>query len=107
MVWIFAGNCIDNSGMFLSLLNSACTELRLFLLFTPLPQQGVWGWTRIWKGTHLRQLTPSDQRDIPDHMASGSAYKSEEERREDVQNTVVFLLKTPLNGMEPFFSGDG
>lgn len=107
MVWICAGNTIDNSGIFLLLLNSTSTEWRFFLLLTPLHQQGVWGWTRIWKWTQVGQLTPSDQRDTPDCMASSSAYKSGEEGREDVQSNVVFVLKTPLNGMEPCFLGDG
>lgn len=39
---------------------------------------------------------------------SCSAYKpGEEEGREDVQSNVVFSPKTPLNVMEPCFSGDG
>lgn len=105
MFCVCAGNSVDNSGMFSLLLNSACTGSRLL---TPLHQQGVWGWTRICEGIHLGQLTPSDQRDIPDHIASCSAYKTGKEGwREDVQSKVVFFPKTPLSVMEPCFSGDG
>ncbi|KAK4822153.1 hypothetical protein QYF61_010414, partial [Mycteria americana] len=34
-----------------------------------------WGCTRSWEGTQPGQLTPADQRDIPLHMTSRSAYK--------------------------------
>jgi len=34
-----------------------------------------WRCTRSWEGTQLGQLSPADQRDIPDHMASRSAIK--------------------------------
>jgi len=33
-------------------------------------------WTRSWEGTQLRQLTPTDQRDIPYHMITCSAIKA-------------------------------
>lgn len=39
-VGICAGNSVGNTGMFLSLLSSACTGSRPFLLPTP---QGTWG----------------------------------------------------------------
>lgn len=40
-----------------------------------------WGYTRSWERTQLWQLTTSDHRDIPDYMASCSAYRSGERRR--------------------------
>ena len=62
--------------MFLLLLSSAYTESRPFLLLTPPHQRAGWGCTRSWEGTQLGQLTPTAQRDIPDHMTSCSAYKA-------------------------------
>jgi len=44
--------------------------------------QGVgWGCTRNWEGTQLGQLTPTDQRDIPCHITSCSAYKADGRRK--------------------------
>ena len=49
-------------------------ETVLIILFlTPPHQQAGWGCTRSWEGVQLRQLTPTDQRDIPYHMMSCSA----------------------------------
>lgn len=75
----FVLKTVDNSGMFSLSLSRAYTESRSFLLLTPPHQRGGWGCTRSWEGTQLGQLTPADQRDIPDHMASCSAHKSGEE----------------------------
>ena len=52
-----------------------------FLLLTPPHQQVGWGCTRSWEGTQLGQLTPTAQRDIPDHMMPCSAYKAGRRRR--------------------------
>ena len=46
MVWICAGNSVDNTGMFWLLLSSAYTESRPFLLLTPPHQRAGWGFTR-------------------------------------------------------------
>ena len=42
------------------------------------PSPAGWGWARSRSrgGTQPGQLTPTDQRDVPDQMASCSAYKS-------------------------------
>lgn len=50
---------------------------RPFLLLTPLHQRGGWGDTNSLEGTQPGQLPATDQRDIPSHMASRSAYKAE------------------------------
>ena len=76
--WICAGNSVGNTAMFQLLLSSAYTESRPFLLLTPPHQRVGWGCTS-WEGTQLGQLTPTDQRDIPYHMMSCSAYKAGEE----------------------------
>ena len=81
MFWTCDENSVDNTGMFALLLSSAYTESRPFLLLTPPHQQEGWGCTRTWEGTQLGQLTPTDQRDIPHHMASCSAYKAGGRRR--------------------------
>lgn len=39
-------------------------------LLSPAHQQGSWRYIKIWEGVQLGYLTPSDNRDIPDHMAS-------------------------------------
>lgn len=51
MLWICAGNNVDNRGIFKLLLSSACTQSRTFLPFTPPHQQGGWGCTRNWEET--------------------------------------------------------
>ena len=81
MFWICAENSIDNTEMFLLLLSSAYIESRPFLLLTPPHQWAGWRCTRRWEGTQPGQLTPADQRDIPYHMASCSAYKAGGKRR--------------------------
>ena len=53
----------------------------LFCFSTPPHQRVGWGCTRSWEGTQLGQLTPTDQRDIPYHMTSWSAYKAGGRRR--------------------------
>ena len=80
--WICAENSVDNPGMFSFLLSSAYTEPRPLLPLTP--PASSWGCTRSWEGTQLGQLTPTDQRDIPYHMTSWSAYKAGGRRRKEV-----------------------
>lgn len=70
MFWTFDENSLGYKGEFQLLLSSAYTESRAFL---SLPRQ------RIWEGAQLGLLTPIDQRDIPDHTASWSAYRAGEE----------------------------
>ena len=81
MVWICAGNSVDNTGMFLLLLTGAYTASRPFLLLTPPHQWVGWGGTSSWEGTQPGQLTPTDPRHIPDHMTSCSAYRAGGRRR--------------------------
>uniref|UniRef100_A0A8B9YXA4 non-specific serine/threonine protein kinase n=1 Tax=Buteo japonicus TaxID=224669 RepID=A0A8B9YXA4_9AVES len=81
MFWICAENSVDNAEMFQLLLSSAYTESRPFLLLTPPHQQVGWGCTRSWERTQLGQLTPNDQRDIPDHMTSCSFHNRADGRR--------------------------
>ena len=57
------------------------TASQPFLLLTPSHQWVGWGCTRIWEGTRLGQLTPTDQRDLPCDTVSCSAYKAGGRRR--------------------------
>jgi len=87
MFWICAENRVDLfSGMkhrdVQLLLIRAHTEWRPFLLLTPPLQGAGWGYTRGWEGTRPGELTPTDQRDIPCHMASCSACKAEGKKEE-------------------------
>jgi len=67
MFWICDPRTVDNTEMFSFLLSSTYTDSRSFLLLIPPHQRVGWGCTRIWEGTQLGQLTPTDQRDIPYH----------------------------------------
>ena len=93
--WICAGNSADNTGVFQLSLSSACTEPRPSLPRTPPHQRAGWGCTRSWEGTQLGQLTPTDQRDVPHHMASHSAYRAGGRRRKwgHIQSDGVCLPK--------------
>ena len=105
MFWICAEDSVGNTGMFSLLLSSAYTEPRPFLLLPPPHQRGGWGGIRSWEGTQLGQLTPTDQRDIPDHKMSCSAYKAGGRRRKRgvVQSDGICLPKRLLGMMEPCF----
>lgn len=95
--------------MFWLLLSRACPESRPFVLLPSSHQRGDWGYIRNWERTQLGQLSPTDQRDIPDHMISCSIYKAGGRRRKagDIWSDGVFLPKSPLGVMEPGFPGDG
>ena len=109
MFWIWAENSVDNTEMFSLLLSSAYTEARPFLLLTPPHQRLGWGYTRSWEATQLGQRTPTDQRDIPYHMTSCSAYRAGGRRRKggDIWSDGICLPKSPLRVTEPCFPGDG
>ena len=62
--------------MFQLLLNSARTASRAPLFLTLTHQRVGWGWARSWDATQLGQLTPTDQRDIPDHKTSALSNRS-------------------------------
>ena len=97
MFWICAENSIDNTGVFSLLLSRAYTQSRPFLLLTPPHQRAGWGCTRNWEGTQSGQLSPTDQRDIPYHMTSCSAYKAGGKRRNGgTFRGMVFVF--PSNG---------
>jgi len=59
MVWICAGNSVDNTGMFSLLLGSAYTESRPFLLLAPLHQRVDCGCTRSWERADAPSKTQS------------------------------------------------
>ena len=93
--------------MFSVVLSSVHTKSRIFQLLMPSQQEG-WRGTGSWEGTQLGQLTQTDQRDMPDHRMSGSAYKLGKKKEwGDVQSDGVCLPKSPLRVMEPCFPGDG
>lgn len=58
------------------MLNKSCTASRPFLILLLPWQWAGWECAGICQGTQLVQMTPSDQRDIPDHMMSFSAIKN-------------------------------
>ena len=93
MFWICDENSVDNTGMFSLLLSSAYTESRPFLLLKPPHQRVGWGCTRGREGTQPGQLTPTDQRAIPYHMTSCSAYKAGGRRRKGGTLGVMVFLK--------------
>jgi len=93
MFWICAENSVDNTEVFLSLLSSAYTESRPFLLLAPLHQRADQRCTGSWEGTQLGQLTPSDQRDVPYQKTSCSAYKVGGRRRKlRIFRVIVFVF---------------
>ena len=73
------------------------TQSRPFLLLTPPHQRVGWGCTRSWEGTQLGRLTPTDQRDIPYHMMSCSAYKAGRRRRKGGDTFGVMAFVLPSN----------
>ena len=82
MLWTFAENCVDNTGMFQFLLSSAYRDPRPSLLLTPPCQWVGWGCTRSWEGTQPGQLTLAEQRAIPYCTMSCSAIKAEGKKEE-------------------------
>ena len=50
VVWICAGNSVDNTGMFSLLLSSAYTEPRPFLLLTHPTSEQAGGAQGVWRG---------------------------------------------------------
>ena len=60
-------------------------------------QRVGWGCTRSWEGTQLGQLTPTDQRDIPYHMTSCSAYKAGGRRHTHTHTFRVMVFVFPGN----------
>ena len=109
MFWTCDENSVDNTGMFALLLSSAYTESRFLLLLTPPCQRVGLACTRSWERTQSGQLTPTDQRDIPDYMTACSAIERWGKKKEegDVQSDGVCLPESPLHVMEPCFPGDG
>lgn len=49
-------------------------------------QWGGWRGTRSWEGTQQGQMTPTEPRDIPDHLGSHSVYKAGGEGRRYIQS---------------------
>ena len=93
MFWICAENSADTQRCFSSCWAVLNQSQGLFCFSSH--QWGGWGCTRGWEGTQPGQLTPTDQRDIPDHVVSCSAYKAGGRRRRgvDVQSDGVCLPK--------------
>lgn len=85
VLWIYAENSADNTGMFSLLLSSACTEPRPFSAPHPTPPTKRMR-VHSQEGTQLGQPIPADPRDIAAHMVSCSAYKVEE--------AVLFVILT-------------
>lgn len=82
----------------------AYTEPSPFLhLALPVSRLGV---HKVWRGTQPGQLTQNDQRDIPHHVASGSAHQVAGRKGLFVSDGVC-LFKQLLGVMEPGFYGDG
>lgn len=89
--WICAGNSVDNSGMFQSLLSSAYPAQRLSY-----PTNKRLGEHKNLGGS---TATTADLRSIPDYMASFSVYKvGGEGERGDIQRNGVSLLNSHYMG---------
>lgn len=85
--WISDQNSIDNT-LFWQLLNSAYS-VKAFSLSHTVLQWSRLGKVREWEGTQLGQLTPTEQGDIPCHMTTCSAIKTDRRIRKGVM--VVFM----------------
>lgn len=59
-------------------------------------------------GEPVRTADPADHRNIPDHMASSSAYKAGGKKKEggDIWNNGIYLPRSLLH-LEPCSPGDG
>lgn len=90
LVWICAEKRVDSTETFSFLLSR--TYLVSRHLTTP-HQGGDSEYTRSWGSTQPGQLTLIDQKDIPGHMASCSAYKARGGRRKrETLRMTVFIF---------------
>ena len=81
--------------------------LTLHFLFVTLSHQQVsWGCTRNWEGTHLGQLTPTEQRDFTYRIMSCSALKAGGKKEEGGTFRVMAFV-VPINCMHDSFTVDG
>lgn len=69
--------------MFQFLPSSICTVSRPFWLLTEPHQPGGWRCRGVGMGTQTGQLTPDEQRHIPDHLALCLAYKGRGKMRKE------------------------
>ena len=108
MYWICAENSVDNTGMFVTA-EQCLHRAKAFSASHPTPPVSRQGVHKELGGDTARTADPNDQRDIPYHMTSRSAYKAGGRRRKrgDIQSDGVCLPKSPLCVMEPCFPGDG
>lgn len=78
--------------MFSLHLSSVYTASRPFFASHPTHQGVGCVSTRSWEGTRARQLTPTDPRNIPGHMASCSVYKAGGRRKWGMSGVMVFVI---------------
>lgn len=74
--------------------------LHFFFPFCPPPSASRLGWARHWEGTQPGWVTPTIQRDIPDHM-SCSTINAEGKKEQDPHGYGVSLPKQVLHILRP------
>jgi len=92
MFWICAENSIDNTEMVFVIAEQCLHRVKAFA--SHIAQQWVgWGCTKSWERTQPRQLTSTDQRDVPRHVMSCSACKvGARRRKEGTFRVMVFVF---------------
>lgn len=103
--WICIVNSVDNTEKLWLFLSSTMHSINTFPA-SPTAPPGGQGCAESWKETQAGQLSQTDQRDIPYHMASFQYIKLREEGGSvDVQRDGVCFLKSKFHVMEPCFPG--
>lgn len=77
--WVCAGSRADKHRWFCYCW-AALAQSRPFLL-SHQSAVGSWGCTTPWEGTEPGQVTPAEQRDVPDHLPSCSAHRAGGKKR--------------------------
>lgn len=90
VLWICAELSVGMKDIFIS---RAYTDPRPFMLhLLPCWREG-WRYMKMWDGPQPRKVVPTDQRVIPYHIASYSAYKVWGiKRKKRVFDTTVFVF---------------
>lgn len=93
--WIYDGNSVYSTGMFLLPLSGADRESKPFFFSHHTTSDQAGGCARDWKRTRVEHRILHDQRHIPYHMTSYSAYKIQGRRRKRERfKMVTFVFAT-------------
>lgn len=107
MFLIFVENRVDNREMFLLLLSSAFV-VSMPAPFTAPPVRRL-GMHKMLEEIQPGQLTPTDQRDVPDYVGSRSVHKANglQRKKDNLESNCVCLPKASLHMKESFLFEDG